>query len=165
MDAFRIFLAKARREQSRRAFSLLELVSIVAIIGLVTVASISRFGHHTVANASADGLSRKLALSLAHARRATISTGDNHYVDLTPSSGTITGFSLIRRASGGDVQVDQTVAIPKGVTVSSAQRELEFDFDGSSLAAYTVAIASPDRSWDVTVVPLTGSIVVTETTP
>ncbi len=158
-------LCKARREQSRRAFSLLELMTVVAIIGLMALAGISRFGNTTLSNSSADGFARKLSLSLAHARRATISTGDNHYVQLAPASGVITNFAIIRKASGGDVQVDQSHAVPQDVTVSSATRTLEFDFDGTALAAYTISITAPERSWDVTVVQLTGSIAVTETTP
>ena len=71
----------------------------------------------------------------------------------------------MRRASGGDVQVDQIRVVPQDVIVTSALKQLEFDFDGTALAAYGVSIAGPDRSWDVTVVPLTGAIEVAETTP
>ena len=165
MDAIWNSPAKARRVNSRRAFSLMELVAIIAIIGLITVASITRFGHSTIANSSAEGFARKLSLALAHARRATISTGENHFVQLSPASGTITSFTLIRRASSGDTQVEQSLAVPADVTLASASRELEFDFDGSALSAYTISLTAPDRSWDITVVQLTGAIGVTETTP
>lgn len=158
-------LCKARHEQSRRAFSLLELMGVVAIIGLIALAGIAKFGHTTLSNSSADGLARKLSLALVHARRATISTGDNHYVELSPSSGAITSFAIVRRASGGDVQIDQSHSVPQDVTLTSATRELEFDFDGSALAAYSVSVTAPNKSWDVSVVQLTGSIGVTETTP
>ena len=69
----------ARREYSRRAMSLLELMSVVAILGLVTLATASYYGHASMGNGGAEGLTRKMALALVHARRATISTGDNHY--------------------------------------------------------------------------------------
>ena len=134
----------ARRVHSRRAISLLELAAVGAILGLLVLAGITRFGH---------------------AKRATISTGDNHYVQLSPASGSVTSFALFRRASGGDVQIDQTHTVPLDVTVSSVERVLEYDFDGTALAAYSIAVVGPDRSWSVTVVPLTGSVTVAETTP
>lgn len=143
--------------------SLLELAVVVALLGLITLAGIDRFGWSTIHNGGAEGYARKLALGLTHARRATIATGDNHYIQLVSSGGTISSFHLMRRASGGDVQVDQSRPVPSGVTVSSAQTTLEFDFDGAALAAYSISIAGPDRGWTVTVTPLTGSVAAAET--
>ncbi len=165
MDAVSRILPMARRESSRRAMSLLELAAVAAILALLALAGISRFGHNSLANGGAEGFTRQLSLALAHARRGTISTGDNHYLQLLPASGNVTSFVLTRRAAGGDEQVGQTRTVPQNVTVTSVLKELEFDFDGTALAAYSVSIAGPDRSWNMTVVPLTGMSKVTETTP
>ena len=143
----------------------MELTVVVALIGLTSLAATTRFGHSTLANAGAEGFTRQVALALMQARRSTISTGDNHYLQLTTSGGYITSFALIRRASGGDEQVDQSWTAPGDVLATSADTDLEFDFEGSALASYSVAIAGPDRSWAVSVVQLTGAIEVTETTP
>jgi hypothetical protein len=142
--------------------SLLELAIVASLLGLLALAGITRFGFDTIDNGGAEGYARKLALALVHARRATIATGDNHYLQLVASGGSVTGFHLMRDASGGDVQVDQTRPVPSGVTVTSAQTILEFDFDGSALAAYSVSVAGPDRSWTVAVTSLTGAVTVTE---
>ena len=147
----------ASREASRRAISLLELTIVVAILGLLTVASISRYGHNAVGNGGAEGYARKLALSLLQARRSTIATGDNHFLQLTSSGGFVTDYALIRRASGGDTQVDETRTVPSDVTVTCADSELEFDFEGSALGSYSVTVAGPDRTWTVSVVMLTGT--------
>ena len=152
----------ARREPSRRAMSFLELIAVVAIIALLTTAAITRYGHDALGNGSAEGFARKLALSMVHARRATISTGDNHYLQLTNSGGSITDYSLIRRASGGDTQVDETRAVPADITVVSAATTLEFDFDGSALGSYWVTVVGPDRTWVVSTVMLTGTVQVAE---
>lgn len=165
MDTTRETLPMARRESSRRAMSLLEMAAVVAMLALLTLAGISRFGYNTLGNGGAEGFTRQLALALAHARRATISTGDNHYLQLSPASGNVTSFVLTRRTGGGDVEIDQTRSVPKDVIVTSTLRELEFDFDGTALAAYSISIAGPDRSWSATVVPLTGAIKTTETAP
>ena len=150
------------REFSRQAISLLEVTIVIAILGLLTIASISRYGNDAVGNGGAEGFARKLALSLMHARRSTISTGDNHFLQLTSSGGNVTSYALIRRASGGDIQVDQARTVPLDVTVTSADSTLEFDFEGSALNSYSVTVAGPDRSWTVSVVMLTGTAQVVE---
>ena len=156
---------RARRSDSRRAMSLLELTIVVAILGLLAVASITRYGHSAIGNGGAEGLARKLALALTHARRSSISTGENHFLQLTTVGGSVTSFALFRRTGTGNIQVDETRTVPQGVTMSSTSTELEFDFDGSALAGYSVSIAGPNRSWDVSVVILTGAVIVSETTP
>lgn len=152
----------ACRDSSRWAMSLLELTIVVAILALVSIAAISRYGHNALGNGGAEGFARKLALSLTHARRSTIATGDNHYLQLTTSGGSVTSFALIRRASAGDTQVDQTRQVPADVTVTSASNVLEFDFEGAALGSYSVTIAGPDRTWTVSVTMLTGAVQVAE---
>lgn len=165
MDTERKVLPMARRDSSRRAMSLLELAAVATLLSLLTLAGVSRFGYNTLGNGGAEGFAKQITLALAHARRATIATGDNHYLQLSPASGTVTSFALTRRTGGGDVQVGQTRTVPQDVTVSSVLTELEFDFDGTALAAYSVSIVGPGRSWSVTVVPLTGATETNETTP
>jgi len=156
-----------RRRNSRRvvlhqAMSLLELTIVVAILGLLSVASITRFGDNSLATGGAEGFARKLALSLVHARRSTIATGENHYLQLTSSGGNVTSYVLIWRAGGGDTQVDETRTVPQEVTVTSADSILEYDFEGSALGSYSITVAGPDRSWSVSVVMLTGAVQVVE---
>jgi len=155
----------ARRKTLRRAMSLLELTIVVAILGFLSVASITKFGHSALGNSGAEGFARKLSLAQVHARRSTISTGDNHYLQMTTSGGNATSYALFRRASGGNTQVDETRSVPQGVTVTSSATTLEFDFEGAALGAYTVDIAGPHRSWRVSTVILTGAVRVVETTP
>jgi prepilin-type N-terminal cleavage/methylation domain-containing protein len=99
---------KARRSRGRRAFNLLELLAALAIVGLLAAAGFSRFGAGTLENVGAEGFARKLALDLLQARRRTIATGDNHYVQFTIVDSKATSYTLYRRATGGDVVVDQT---------------------------------------------------------
>jgi hypothetical protein len=145
--------------------SFLELAAVVAIVGLLAVSAISTFGSPTLSNGGAEGFVRKLTLALVHARRATIATGDNHYLQLSPSAGSATSFALFRRTGGGDVQVDATRTVPQEVTLSASNAVLEFDFDGAALAGYSIDVAGDNRSWNIAVVTLTGSPTVSETTP
>jgi len=152
----------AYRATARQAMSLLELIAVVVILGVVAGALIASFADNTLGNGGAEGHARKLALSLMSARRSTIASGDNHYVELNSSSGKVVSYTIIRRASGGDTQVDQLYSVPSDVTVTSASSQLEFDFEGAGLSAYSVTVAGPDRSWTVAVTMLTGAVQVTE---
>jgi prepilin-type N-terminal cleavage/methylation domain-containing protein len=149
---------KARRPQGRRAFNLLELLAALVIVGLLAIAGISRFGSGTMENVGADGCARKLALDLMQARRRTIATGDNHYLLLDIVGSNVTSYTMYRRAAGGDVAVDQTRTMPAGVTVTASHGTLEFDFDGASLASYSIVVAGPNRTWTVSTVMATGAV-------
>jgi prepilin-type N-terminal cleavage/methylation domain-containing protein len=153
----------AGRRTSRRAVSLLEMVSVLAIVGLLAAAGLTRFGTSTVQNLSGEGFARKLALDLTQVRRRTIATGDNHYLLLTPSASSVTSYQMYRRAAGGDVVADQTQTVPTGVTCSASHTTLEFDFGGASLSGYAVSVVSPHRTWSVTTVMSTGAVQTTVT--
>ena len=155
----------ARRAPARRAMSFLELAVVVSIVGLLTVTAITSLGSSTFSNGGAEGFVRKMSLALVHARRATISTGDNHYLQLSPSAANATSYALYRRTGGGDVQVDVSRAVPQDVTVSSSHDVLEFDFDGAALAGYSLDVSGDQGSWNLSVVTLTGNVSVSETTP
>lgn len=148
----------AGRESSRRAMSLLELITVITIVGMLSLGSVSLFGHKSLLKGNAAGFARKVVLSLVHARRSTIATGDNHYLQMTSSGGNITSFSLFRRDVGGDVQVDETRNVPAGLTVTSTSSTLEFDFEGAALNGYTVTVVGPDHVWLITITAVTGHV-------
>jgi prepilin-type N-terminal cleavage/methylation domain-containing protein len=149
---------EARGPRRHRAFSFVELLTVIVIVGLLAAAAVTRFGSSTVENVGGEGFARKLALDLIQARRRTIATGDNHYIQLTPSAANFTSYQLYRRASGGDVAVDQVRPAPAGVTASANNATLEFDFDGAALGAYSVSVVAPNRSWTITTTMATGAV-------
>jgi prepilin-type N-terminal cleavage/methylation domain-containing protein len=155
---------RAPGARRRGGFSLIELGAVLAIIALLAAAGLMKWGAGTVQNLSGEGFARRLALDLLQARRRTIATGDNHYLLLSPSTSNVTSYAMYRRASGGDVVVEQSRSIPSGVTASASHTTLEFDFDGAALAAYAVTVVSPNRTWTITTVMATGAIQ-TATTP
>ncbi len=147
-----------RKSRPRRAFNLVELISVLAIVGLLATAGFMRFGSSTVQNLAGDGFARKLALDLMQARRRTIATGDNHYLELAPSAANVASYTLFRRAAGGDIAVDQSRSVPSGVTCSASHATLEFDFDGAALAAYSASVVGPNRTWTISTVMATGAV-------
>lgn len=153
--------AHARRGQPRRAFSLIELVSVLLVIGVLSTAAFLRFGSGTFHTTTTAGFVRTLMLDLRQARASTISTGDNHYVLLGRNAGTVASYTLYRDTGSGTVVVDRTVAVPDGTTVTTATDQWEFDFDGSlggGTGADTIVVASEHYSWTITVYRATGAV-------
>lgn len=134
------------------------MLSVLAIVALLAAASVTRFGSSTIENVGAEGFARKLALDLMQARRRTIATGDNHYLQLTLAGPGATTYTMYRRTAAGDVVVEETRAAPAGTTVVASHTTLEFDFGGAALAAYTVTVSGPNRTWTVSTVMATGAV-------
>lgn len=154
---------QARPALRRRAFSLVELTAVVAILAIVATATIGRFCFGTTQNLAAEGYVRKLATDLAQARRRTIATGKNHYLLMSVSSGAVTSYTLYKDAGASDTVADSPRATPAGVTVATSHTTLEYDFDGSTLAAYTVTVTAPNRTWTVSTTMATGAVTTTST--
>jgi prepilin-type N-terminal cleavage/methylation domain-containing protein len=149
----------ARRATARRAFSLIELLSVLAIIALLSSMAMLRFGTTTFQSTSAEGFVRTLMLDLRQARARTISTGDNHYILLSRSGGEVTGYTLYRDFSSGDSVVDRVVVVPTGTAVTALSDHWEFDFDGSlggSVGTSHIVVTGAHYTWTITVYRATG---------
>jgi type II secretory pathway pseudopilin PulG len=134
------------------------MLSVLVIVGLLAAAGVTRFGSSTVENVGAEGFARTLALDLMQARRRTIATGDNHFLQLTLSGSNVASYTMFRRTAGGDVPVEETRTVPAAVVATASHTTLEFDFGGASLGGYSVAVAGPNRSWTVSTVMATGAV-------
>jgi Tfp pilus assembly protein FimT len=156
--------ASGQRE-ARRAFAgvtLLELIAVLVLLGVFTAVAMARFGVDPLKNFASQSDARRLASDLVQVRRRAISSGDNHYVELTSGGGAITGYSIYRRLVGGGTEiVDAPRTFVQQETVSATHSQLEFNFEGAALAAYQVTFTGPDRTAQVTVVPVTGAVRVT----
>jgi len=147
----------ARHAQARRAMTLLELVAIVFIIGLLGTMAVTRYGSSAIADVGAQGFARRLSLDCLQARRAAISTGDNHLVRFTIVGGKATQYAVYRRQGASTNQVDTVHTVPTGVDVTTAGTvDMEFTFTGDALASYTITVTAPDRTRTVTVAQTTG---------
>jgi len=150
---------------TRRGVTLLELIAVVTILGFFTVVAISRIGPGTLVNFGARADARRLAVDLLQARRRSIATGENHYLAFTVVGGEATDYTLYRRKAGGDVAMDSPHEFPGNVVVTASHADAEFTFEGAALAAYQIALTGPEQTWQVDVVPVTGSIDVLQTAP
>jgi type II secretory pathway pseudopilin PulG len=141
--------------------TLLELTAVVFIIGLLGAMAVTRYGFSTLADVGAQGFARRVSLDCLQARRAAISTGDNHLLRFTVTGGKATQYALYRRQGGNLIQVDSVHVVPADVDVTTAGAvDLEFTFTGDALASYAITVAAPDRTRNVTVSQATGKALV-----
>jgi prepilin-type N-terminal cleavage/methylation domain-containing protein len=149
----------ATRRASRGAFSLLELLAVVTILGVLVAAGFATMTTDAVANHSAGIAARQLALDLEQARRSAISTGDEHFLQFALSGSNITGYTLRRSTGAGSTAADSYRAIPEHVTVTmspSGATSPAMNFEGQAASSYTMTLTGPKQSWQVVVSAATG---------
>lgn len=150
----------ARPRFERRAFSLLELVTVVAIVGVIASMATVRWGDLAVQTTTGEGFARSVKLALATARQQAIAEGTTAAVVLTRTSGAVSSFSVYR-VSGSDTRVESVIAVPTGVTVTSASDRWEFSYSGSLSAPVvggTIVIADGKWNYTLTVNAVTGHV-------
>jgi prepilin-type N-terminal cleavage/methylation domain-containing protein len=143
--------------RNRSGMTLMEIVAVVMIIGIMAAMAATRFGTNAVADVDASGFARRVALDCLQARRRAISTGNDHLLRFTLVGGKATQYVLYSKSGATLTQMDDVHTVPANVTVTTAgTNDMEFAFTGSALAAYTITIASADRTKTVTVPMATG---------
>jgi Tfp pilus assembly protein FimT len=142
--------------------TLLELLAVLLLLAVFTAVAMTRFGTNPLKNFASQSDARRLASDLTQTRRRAISTGDNHYVEFTSSGGAATGYTIYRRLDGGGAAaVDEARTFVQQETVSVTHTQMEFNFEGAALAAYAATFTGPNRSAQISVVPVTGAVRVT----
>lgn len=153
--------SNARPLRERRAFSLLELTAVVMIIGLIAGLGITRFGHDSLAQTNGEGFVRKMALGLQLARRQAISEGVNAAVTLTQVGGSVTQWTIVRAAGGGDESTDMAFTVPNDVNVTATAYRWEFDYTGQLVTPSgggTITIGLTGKGWNLQISAATGHV-------
>ncbi|MCA9204455.1 MAG: type II secretion system protein [Planctomycetales bacterium] len=151
----------AMRTSSRRAFSLLELLAVITLIGILSSIVIARNGRTLLGNFGAQADCRRLSLDLLRAQRLSITTGENHFIQFPATTGKGITYRLRRRTATG-VQNVESRTLGEDVSVTASHTVMEFTFEGQALGAYQITLAGNARSWQMNVVPITGAMQVTE---
>lgn len=152
-----------RYENKRRGVTLLELLVVLTLMGICAGTVAMRYGRTIFAEFGAQGTARELSLALLACQRASITTGDDHFIEFLSSGGKISSYRIMRLVSGVATLVDGPKPLSLDVTVTVSSNSMQYDFEGSALGAYWINILGQSRSWRVDVIPITGSIRVTQT--
>ena len=155
-----------RTRDRRQGVTLLELVMVVTLMGILAAVGTSHFGRSALANFGSQGEARTLSLSMLRGRRSAITTGDDHFIQFDAvSPAAATQYNLMRRTGGGDILVEGPHILNRDVTVVPSAIEMVFNFEGEAAAAYQVDFVGNGRNWRLSVVPITGAVIVAEVTP
>ncbi|MGL4512038.1 MAG: pilus assembly FimT family protein [Lacipirellulaceae bacterium] len=164
MSGIQATTANARPPRERRAFSLLELTTVVAIVGMVAGLAVMRFGHSGVETIDAEGIARKLAWTVHCARRQAISEGEPAAIVFTKSGSNVTSWQLAR-IDGGDQPVDDRVVVPGTLELQITDSRWQFDYTGqmtTPAAGASAYVTSDLWEWELTVYPTTGHVQITK---
>ncbi len=152
-----------RYDKQRRGVSLLELLVVVTLIGIFASTVAMRYGRSIFAEFGAQGTARELSLALLGCQRASINTGDDHFVEFEAAGGRISSYRIMRNVSGVPTLVDGPRTLSPDVAVTVSSNTMQYNFEGGALASYWINIVGQARTWRVDVIPITGTIRVTQT--
>ncbi len=155
---------KLRRDPCccRDGFSLMEMVTVLSLLGVMILVT-ATYSTGTLGNLGAKVEARRVSLDLIQARRRAIATGDNHLLQFAKSGSSILSYQIMRRLDDNSmVAVDDVYLFPADVAVASRAIAAEFDFEGSASAGYSINFNGSDRSYQVVVDILTGTVRVSE---
>jgi prepilin-type N-terminal cleavage/methylation domain-containing protein len=150
---------RVARRRFAAGYSLLELIAVVAILGIMACMTYAMMTTDVLGNHGADATARQLALDLELARREAIATGINHWLQLSVSGGQVTAYQIYRTNGGSSIAVDTLRAIPEHVTVTispSGSTTPAFTFEGQAASTFTFTLAGASRTWQVAVTAATG---------
>jgi prepilin-type N-terminal cleavage/methylation domain-containing protein len=152
-----------REKSRRRGVSLLELLVVVTLMGIFGAVAVGRYGRQMLSEFGSQSDARRVSLDLTHAQRAAILTGDNHYLEFTSSGGQIAGYQMYRRWDDGTTTPEAEYHdVSSDIRMTSSSSRAEFTFEGQALDNYSITLTGKDREYRITVVPINGSVQVTD---
>jgi Tfp pilus assembly protein PilE len=145
-----------RGTKTRRSngFTVIELIMIVAIIGVLCIMSIPRIG--SFGKNQAHIAARRIVADMRYTRRLAITNAQDYTVEFSPSGGPYTEYCILK----GAAQVGETRQIPTGVTCSGTE-QFTFESLGNALSDGTssdgmVSLVAGSDQYDVNVIAITG---------
>lgn len=150
--------------QRRRGVTLLELLVVVTLMGTLSTVVVSRYGRDIFGDLGARSEAHRLWLDLQQAQTQAIRNGTSASVAfLKASSGSITGYRLTEQTPAGIVQtVSDVTSFGSDIRVTSSSSTVDFTFEGHARQPCSISLQGPNRSWELTVVPLSGAVNISE---
>ena len=143
---------------------MLELLVVITLLGIMASVAAMRFGRSLLSEFGAHAEARQLSLALLACQRAAVKTGDDHVLRFALDGGRALSYQILRDNAGTLQVVDGPLGLSSDVTVTVSHGDMRFDFEGAAQDAYQIQLLGQQRRWQIDVVPVTGSIRVTDAT-
>ena len=144
----------------------MEILAVVTLMGIFATVAIARLGPSILGDIGSQSDARRVGLALLQAKRRAITSGNEHAVTFqNNSSGNLTFNVVSINTSGGTTVVDGPFTFSQNVVASVSHNTMTFNFEGQALAAYTVDLTGPHKSWRISVVPINGALSTVQTAP
>jgi type II secretory pathway pseudopilin PulG len=135
--------------------TIIELMMIIAIIGMLTTISMPRIGHsdkHTAYTTA-----RRIIADMRYARRLAITAAKDHVVRFSPVGGPYTEYRIFRKEGAEEEQMAEPRQIPERITCTGTG-EFTFQPLGNASSGGTVSLSAGSDEYDVNVIGATGRI-------
>jgi len=156
-------------KEKKAAFSLVELILIVAFIGIFAAIAMPRLNFAAISKQKADIVARKIVTDLRLTRRLAISDAANNNIgfalrfDDPGGSGERTSYEIVDGSTQpSTVVLDHT--IDPDVTVTSNKKTIRFGPLGNVLQSPSggfpsqITASAEGKTFTITIVPATGTI-------
>lgn len=143
----------------RFAMSLMELLAVVMLMGVLASSVAMRYGREILGDTGVRSKASELSIGLNQAQRAAIRSGIPHGVTFAGNLNQVQSWSVVRfDHDGTETVVDGPYTMAQDFTLSVDSKEIVFDFEGNGTSQINAQFSGPNRSWSVSVMPLTRMI-------
>jgi type II secretory pathway pseudopilin PulG len=143
--------------------TLLELLVVVTLMGTLSTVVVTRYGRDIFGDLGARSEAHRLWLDMQRAKSVAIRNGSMVSVifDKGPS-GQYSGYRLAEGPVEKQTVIGEPTQFGADINVTTTSSTIQFSFEGHASTACVVNLKGPNRSWGLTVVPLTGSVKISE---
>ena len=133
-------------------------------MGTLSTVVVTRYGRDIFGDIGARSDAQKLWMDLQHARGIAIRNGTEVSVIFEKSSsGNYSGYRVTERTGSRHVDVAEPSSFSSDINFTSTSASVQFNFEGHATNASAIKLKGPHRAWTLTVVPLSGSVRISET--
>ncbi len=151
------------RANRRRGVTLLELLVVVTLMGTLSTVVVTRYGRDIFGDLGARSEAHRLSLDMQRAKSVAIRNGSTVSVIFEKGpNGQYSGYRLTERQAGKQVVIAGPTQFGPDINVTTTSPSIRFSFEGHASTACVVNLKGPNRSWALTVVPLTGAVRISE---
>lgn len=150
------------RGNRRRGVTLLELLVVVTLMGTLSTVVVTRYGRDIFGDMGARIEAHHLWLDLQHAKSIAVRNGTPAAVVFAQASGKLTGYRLVEGPVGKQSIVGNPSVFSSDIQVTATSPTVQFTFEGHATNACQINVKGPNRSWVLSIVPLSGSVRISE---